>query len=489
MIKILIWVLRIVAAAILLQTLRFKFTADPQSVYIFTKIGLEPYGRIGTGILELLASLLLFVPRATGIGASLAAGLMGGAIYFHLTTLGIEVDGDSGLFMNGIIVFIASLTLMIIYRQPLLTFAKQLLKGKLVLQGLALLLIGMTFINCSSAQNNTTMNNEKNKYYSTTENAKLNVSNEEWKKNLDPETYQIAREKGTEYAFSGKFWNHFETGLYRCKACGNALFRSNGKFESSCGWPSFFEPISETSLTYADDRTHGMIRTEVKCGRCDAHLGHVFDDGPAPTYKRYCINSVILDFEGEKTSALPKAGGAANRTDTATFGAGCFWCVEAQLMELNGVLEVQSGYSGGHVKNPSYREVCTGTTGHAEVVRVVFNPSILSYDELLAAFWQSHDPTQLNRQGNDVGTQYRSVIFYYSEQQKEIAEKYKAKLNQEKVYDDPVVTEISPMGDFYKAEDYHQNYYNENSNQGYCQFVIAPKLEKFRKVFKDKLKK
>jgi peptide-methionine (S)-S-oxide reductase len=176
------------------------------------------------------------------------------------------------------------------------------------------------------------------------------------------------------------------------------------------------------------------------------------------------------------------------KVETATFGAGCFWCSEAQFQELDGVLKVESGFSGGTVKNPSYEEVCTGTTGHAEVVQVTYDPSKITYDELLKAFWTAHDPTQLNRQGNDVGTQYRSVIFYHNEEQKKLAEYYKDQLNKSGAYKDPVVTEITPYKAFYKAEDYHQNYYNENGSQPYCHFVIAPKLEKFKKVFKDKLK-
>ena len=175
--------------------------------------------------------------------------------------------------------------------------------------------------------------------------------------------------------------------------------------------------------------------------------------------------------------------------DTLTIGGGCFWCVEAQLQQLNGVLTVTSGYAGGNSKNPTYKEVCTGLTGHAEVIQVTFDNSIISLDEMLAAFWQAHDPTQLNRQGNDVGTQYRSVIFYRNDEQKKIAEDYKKKLNDEKVYDKSVVTEISPLTTFYSGEEYHQNYYNQNASQGYCQFVITPKLDKFKKVFKDKLKK
>lgn len=169
--------------------------------------------------------------------------------------------------------------------------------------------------------------------------------------------------------------------------------------------------------------------------------------------------------------------------DTATFGAGCFWCVEAQFQMLTGVISVTSGYSGGTIKNPSYKEVCNGTTGHAEVCQIVYDPTIISYDKLLAAFWQTHDPTQLNRQDNDIGTQYRSVIFYHNDQQKELAEKYKKQLNESKVWDKPVVTEISPFVNFYKAEDYHQNYYNQNGDAPYCKYVIQPKLEKFKKVF------
>ena len=177
------------------------------------------------------------------------------------------------------------------------------------------------------------------------------------------------------------------------------------------------------------------------------------------------------------------------KIDTATFGAGCFWCVEAQFQMLDGVEKVESGFSGGQVKNPSYREVCNGTTGHAEVCNIYYDPKKVSYEELLYAFWQSHDPTQLNRQGNDTGTQYRSVIFFHNDKQKQLAEEYKKKLNDEKVYDKPVVTEVSPFTVFYKAEDYHQNYFNQNGEESYCQFVVRPKVEKFRKVFKGKLKK
>lgn len=177
-----------------------------------------------------------------------------------------------------------------------------------------------------------------------------------------------------------------------------------------------------------------------------------------------------------------------HKTEVATFAAGCFWCVEAQYQQLKGVEKVESGYIGGHIENPTYKQVCTGETGHAEACNIYYDPTIISYDELLAAFWIAHDPTQLNRQGNDVGTQYRSAIFYHNEEQKQKAEEYKKKLDEEKAFNGPIVTEISPYTKFYKAEDYHQNYYNDNPSQGYCVFVVKPKMDKFRKVFQDKLK-
>ena len=200
-------------------------------------------------------------------------------------------------------------------------------------------------------------------------------------------------------------------------------------------------------------------------------------------------NKEIPTMETKTTSSDSKSAAANQKVDTATFGAGCFWCVEAQFQMLDGVIKVESGFSGGSVKNPSYKEVCTGSTGHAEVCRITYDPSKISYEEMLYAFWQSHDPTQLNKQGNDVGTQYRSVIFYHNEKQKQLALEYKKKLNDEKVYDNPVVTEVLPLSVFYKAEDYHQNYFNQNGEESYCQFVVRPKVEKFQKVFKDKLKK
>ncbi len=175
--------------------------------------------------------------------------------------------------------------------------------------------------------------------------------------------------------------------------------------------------------------------------------------------------------------------------EIATLGSGCFWCTEAFFLRLKGVESVVSGYSGGKVKNPTYREVCTGLTGHAEVIQVKFNPKVISYEDILEVFWNTHDPTTLNKQGADEGPQYRSAIFYHNEEQKKIAERYKEQLGKSKVYKNSIVTEITPFSVFYPAEDYHQNYFALNPNQGYCQYVIRPKVEKFNKQYAEKLKK
>jgi peptide-methionine (S)-S-oxide reductase len=197
----------------------------------------------------------------------------------------------------------------------------------------------------------------------------------------------------------------------------------------------------------------------------------------------YCLLFCLTISHPVHASSRPDA-----HLDTATFATGCFWCTEAKFQRLKGVKKVISGFSGGHVAHPTYKQVCTGLTGHAEVCNILYDPAQISFDELLEAFFVAHDPTQLNRQGNDVGTQYRSAIFYHGSIQKQKAEYYIAKLNKEKVYPQPIVTEVTPYTLFYKAEDYHQNYYNQNGSQPYCQYVIQPELEKFEKVFKDKLK-
>lgn len=187
-------------------------------------------------------------------------------------------------------------------------------------------------------------------------------------------------------------------------------------------------------------------------------------------------------------SSLTAGPGPGVKLDTATFATGCFWCTEAKFQQLKGVKKVVSGFSGGHVANPSYEEVCTGTTGHAEACNIIYDPSVITFDELLAAFFVAHDPTQLNRQGNDVGTQYRSAIFYHGAAQKQKANYYISKLNTEKAYKSNIVTQVVPYVVFYKAENYHQNYFNQNGDQPYCKYVIQPELDKFKKVFKDKLK-
>ena len=197
---------------------------------------------------------------------------------------------------------------------------------------------------------------------------------------------------------------------------------------------------------------------------------------------------IISEASFCQENRLPKAAMNQNLS-VATFGSGCFWCTEAIFQRVKGVEKVQSGYSGGKVKNPTYKEVCSGLTGHAEVIQITYDPATITFEELLEIFWQTHDPTTLNRQGADVGTQYRSVIFYHNPEQKRLAELYKKKLDESGAFNRPIVTEISPFTEFFKAEEYHQNYYNLNGSAPYCSYVIQPKLDKFKKVFADKLKK
>ena len=226
---------------------------------------------------------------------------------------------------------------------------------------------GIKYNNVKSNLMDTAKSDHVNPYYSRTDTNKLNLSDSEWKSILKPEVYEISRRKQTERAFTGKFVDFDEKGTYYCAACGNPLFRSEAKFASSCGWPGFFEQLKKNSIIYLRDTSYGMERTEIACGRCGGHLGHVFDDGPEPTGKRYCMNSVVMDFEPDKNNS-----GMSN-IDTITLGGGCFWCIEAIYENLKGVLSVQSGFSGGKTKNPTYEEVCTGKTNHAEVVQITFD--------------------------------------------------------------------------------------------------------------------
>lgn len=327
----------------------------------------------------------------------------------------------------------------------------------------------------------------ENPYYSNTDTHKLVLTDEQWKKILPEDLYQVARHADTERAFTGTMWRSETKGTYYCAACGNKLFRSDQKFVSSCGWPSFFEQENKSSIVFRPDNSYGMQRTEALCGRCDSHLGHLFDDGPEPTGKRYCMNAVSLDFVPDGTQ--PASQPDNKNLETIVLGGGCYWCVEAVYENLIGVRSVTSGFAGGSVENPSYEQVCTGTTGAAEVVEITYDKTQTSLDEIFKVFFTVHDPTTLNRQGADIGTQYRSVVFYGNLDQKKAAQNIIDELNNANIYSSKIVTTLEPLKKFYKAETYHQNYYQNNKNKPYCQMVIQPKIEKFEKIFKDRLKK
>ena len=280
----------------------------------------------------------------------------------------------------------------------------------------------------------------------------------------DLEKYVIF-EKGTEKPFSGEYYNHKGKGVYVCKNCGALLFTSNDKFDSGCGWPSFDDAIegSVKQTLDADGR-----RIEITCANCGGHLGHVFE-GEELTDKntRYCVNSVSLKFIPDNKDTL--ALNNTSKIETAIFAGGCFWGVEHLLSKQKGVLSVESGYTGGDVENPSYKDVCSGKTGHAEAVRVIFDSNKVSYETLAKLFFEIHDPTQVNRQGPDIGNQYRSEIFYTTPQQKQIAEKL-ISLLKKKGY--KVVTKITPASTFYPAENYHQDYYQKNGKTPYCHAYV-----------------
>jgi peptide methionine sulfoxide reductase msrA/msrB len=272
---------------------------------------------------------------------------------------------------------------------------------------------------------------------------------------LTKQESRVIENKGTEAPFTGKFTDYKEKGTYICKKCGSALYYSSFKFESECGWPSFDDEIKGAVNRFPDP---DGVRTEIECASCGAHLGHVFT-GERLTEKnvRHCVNSVSLDFVPAKLDP--------GRYGTAIFAGGCFWGVEYYMQKSPGVITVTSGYTGGHVRNPSYKEVCTGTTGHAEAVKIIYDPRKTSYETLLKLFMEIHDPTQVGGQGPDLGDQYRSEIFYMNDEQKKTAEK-DIEILRSKGY--KVATAVTPASEFYDAEGYHQDYYFKNGKLPYC---------------------
>lgn len=311
-------------------------------------------------------------------------------------------------------------------------------------------------------------------------------SDAELRKKLTPLQYEVTQREGTEPPFRNEYWNNHQEGIYVDIVSGEPLFSSKDKFESGTGWPSFTRPLEPKNIVTRSDRKFFMVRTEVRSKQADSHLGHVFDDGPPPTGLRYCMNSASMRFipvdkleaegYGEYLPLFGKAavkGASASRTntavktETATLAGGCFWGAQDLLRKLPGVISSRVGYTGGSVKNASYQN----HEGHAEAVEVVFDPTKISYEQILEFFFKMHDPTTLNRQGNDVGTSYRSAIFYHDERQKQIAGQVKAKVDKSGAWKRPVVTEIVPAKEFWTAEEYHQDYLIKNPGGYTCHYV------------------
>jgi peptide methionine sulfoxide reductase msrA/msrB len=290
----------------------------------------------------------------------------------------------------------------------------------------------------------------------------------------------VTMENGTERPFDNEYWNNKAEGIYVDVITGEALFSSKDKYDSGTGWPSFTKPIDDSFIENNVDRSIGMERTEVRSKGSDAHLGHLFTDGPKDKGgNRYCINSASLKFIPKKD--LDKQGYGEylklfgepqiTKIERAVLAGGCFWGMEELLSKLDGVIDVVNGYSGGDVSNPGYKLITTGTTNHAESVEVLFNPQKISYEEILKFFFKIHDPTTLNRQGNDVGTQYRSAIFYRNPEQKKIAEQVIEKAKNANIYDRDIVTRLEKFDEFSKAEDYHQDYLEKHPGGYTCHRV------------------
>lgn len=281
----------------------------------------------------------------------------------------------------------------------------------------------------------------------------------ELRSRLSDEEYHVTQEGGTEPPFKNRYWDNAEKGVYVDIVSGELLFSSEDKFNSDCGWPSFTRAAKSGAVTERADHSHGMERTEVRGAMSDSHLGHVFEGEIGPGKRRFCINSASLRF-------IPEAEGVA------VFAAGCFWGTEAYFRKVSGVLDVTVGYTGGTLARPSYDDVCTGTTGHAEAVRIVFDPERVSYRDLVRHFFRMHDPTELDRQGNDIGTQYRSAIFYLADAQRDEAMKVMGELADAHRFRAPIETRLVPFGKFYPGEEYHQRYLDKNPG-GYCHVNLS----------------
>jgi len=276
---------------------------------------------------------------------------------------------------------------------------------------------------------------------------------------LTPEEQRVIVNKGTEAPFSGQYYDFHAQGTYTCRRCGAPLYRSEDKFDSGCGWPSFDDEIPGAVKRVPDA---DGVRTEIQCAKCGAHLGHVFaGERLTPKDTRHCVNSISMNFVPAAQAALPPH----RKTEIAIFAGGCFWGTEYYFQKAQGVLSTRVGYIGGHTDRPTYRDVCGHDTGHAEAVEVTFDPSVTNYEAMATLFFDIHDPTQVDRQGPDVGDQYRSEIFYVNDEQKRIAGKL---IEQLKAKGYAVATRVVPAATFWPAEDYHQSYYEKKHGQPYC---------------------